>query len=165
MVDSSRDDRSSPRASGMPRKSKIFRALLAKFIMTRRGDLMYLASMRRSRKKSLLSLEFPEIDDLRQRLRFRPADGSIHAGEVRMVLMHVPALASLRRELIDSLGADAARGVLTRIGYAAGTIDAELVRKVRSGRSLLESFAVGPQLQSLEGTLRVELVRFAFDPA
>jgi two-component system response regulator HydG len=121
--------------------------------------------MRKSRTKSPPNLRFPDIDDLRQRLRFRPADGSIHAGDVRMALVHVPALASLRRELIDSLGADAARGVLTRMGYTAGTMDAELVRKVRSGRSLLETFAVGPQLQSLEGMLRVELVRFEFDPA
>jgi len=121
--------------------------------------------MRRPRTKHPASLAFPDIDDLRERLRFRPADGSIHAGDVRMTLLHVPALASLRRELIESLGAEAARGVLTRMGYAAGTIDAELVRKVRSGRSLLESFAVGPQLQSLEGTLRVELLRFEYDPA
>src|ERR1051326_5730575 len=133
--------------------------------MTRSGELMYFVCVRRIPSKAPASLAFPDIDDLRQRLRFRPTDGSIHAGDVRMALVHVPALASLRRELIDSLGADAARGAFTRMGYAAGTVDAELVRKVRPGRSLLESFAVGPQLQSLEGTLRVELVRFDFDPA
>ena len=121
--------------------------------------------MKKGRTKPAPSLKFPDIDDLRARLRFRPADGAIHAGDVRMTLVHVPALASLRRELVDALGVDAARGVLTRMGYAAGTMDAELVRKVRPGRSLLESFAVGPQLQSLEGTLRVQLLQFEYDPA
>jgi DNA-binding NtrC family response regulator/predicted hydrocarbon binding protein len=117
----------------------------------------------RSRNPS--KIQFPDIEDLRSRLRFRPEEGSIHSGDVRMTLVHVPALASLRRELVDALGVDRARGVLTRIGYAAGTLDAQIVRKVRPKRSLLESFAVGPQLQSLEGTLRVELVKFSYDPA
>jgi two-component system, NtrC family, response regulator HydG len=110
-------------------------------------------------------LELPDIADLRERLRFHPEDGSIRYGDVRMVLMHVPALASLRRELIDALGVEAARGVLTRIGYAAGTMDADIVRKVRPHRPFLEAFAVGPQLQSLEGTLRVDGIRVDFDPA
>src|ERR1041384_3982658 len=117
------------------------------------------------KRKPLPSLEFPDIDDLRERLRFQPEEGTIRAGDVRMTLVHVPALASLRRELVDALGVDGARGVLTRIGYAAGTLDAEIVRKVRPARSLVESFAVGPQLQSLEGTLRVELLRLEYDPA
>jgi len=120
--------------------------------------------MPRKRKPSS-SLEFPDIEDLRERLRFQPEEGTIRAGDVRMTLVHVPALASLRRELVDALGVDGARGVLTRIGYAAGTLDAEIVRKVRPARSLVESFAVGPQLQSLEGMLKVELLRLSYDPA
>jgi len=119
----------------------------------------------RRKTKAAPSLEFPDIDDLRERLRFQPEEGTIRSGDVRMTLMHVPALASLRRELIDAIGVDGARGVLTRVGYAAGTLDAEIVRKVRPDRSLIESFAVGPQLQSLEGTLKVELLRFSYDPA
>ncbi len=115
-------------------------------------------------ERSLTPLQFPDLEDLRARLRFHPEDGAIRSGDVRMTLVHVPALASLRRELVDALGFEGARGVLTRVGYAAGTLDAEIVRKVRPHRSLLESFAVGPQLQSLEGTLRVELVRFSYDP-
>src|SRR5215467_4431400 len=95
--------------------------------------------------KAKASIEFPDIHDLQERLRFQPEEGSIRYGDLRMTLMHVPALASLRRELIDALGVDAARGVLTRIGYAAGTLDAEIIRKVRPDRSLVESFAVGPQ--------------------
>src|SRR5687768_3575077 len=111
-----------------------------------------MARPRKPAKRSRERLQFPDIDDLRDRLRFRPEDGSIYSGDVRMTLVHVPAIATLRRELIDALGVDRARGVFTRVGYAAGTLDAEIVRKVRPGRSLLESFAVGPQLQSLEGT-------------
>jgi two-component system, NtrC family, response regulator HydG len=118
-----------------------------------------------TRRKAPASLEFPDIDDLRERLRFQPEEGTIRSGDVRMTLVHVPAFASLRRELVDALGVDGARGVLTRVGYAAGTLDAEIVRKVRPGRSLVESFAVGPQFQSLEGTLKVELVRLSYDPA
>ena len=38
-------------------------------------------------------------------------------------------MGSLRREMIESLGMDVARGLFTRMGYQAGTYDAQMARK------------------------------------
>ena len=59
-------------------------------------------------------------DDLRSRVHFCPQTGQIWLHEHRMLLVHAEAQALLRKELIDSLGIDRARGLLTRMGYASG---------------------------------------------
>ena len=70
------------------------------------------------------------VGDLASRLRFAFDAGHIWLGESRMLLLHGAALSALRKELIDSLGVDRARGMLLRIGYASGARDAELARKL-----------------------------------
>ena len=62
-----------------------------------------------------------------------------------------------------SLGIDAARGLLTRMGYNSGARDAELARKVRPDSTITEMFAVGPQLHMLEDITAVEPVRLEID--
>jgi DNA-binding NtrC family response regulator/predicted hydrocarbon binding protein len=105
------------------------------------------------------SLRYPDIADLMSRLHFSPADGRIWLDDQRMLLVHTGSIGVMRRELIDSLGIDAARGLLTRMGYNSGARDAELARKVRPDSSITEMFAVGPQLHMLEGMTAVEPVR------
>src|SRR6266446_4861752 len=73
------------------------------------------------------ALRYPDIADLMSRLHFSPGDGRIWLDDQRMVLVHTSAMGVLRRELIESLGIDRARGLLTRMGYNSGTRDAELV--------------------------------------
>ncbi|BCZ77837.1 sigma-54-dependent Fis family transcriptional regulator [Paraburkholderia terrae] len=109
------------------------------------------------------SLRYPDIADLMSRLHFSPGDGRIWLDEQRMVLVHTGAMGSMRRELIESLGIDAARGLLTRMGYNSGARDAELARRVRPENSITEMFAVGPQLHMLEGMTMVEPVRLDID--
>ncbi|MFM0393330.1 sigma 54-interacting transcriptional regulator [Paraburkholderia phytofirmans] len=105
------------------------------------------------------SLRYPDIADLMSRLHFSPADGRIWLDDQRMLLVHTGSIGVMRRELIDSLGIDAARGLLTRMGYNSGARDAELARKVRPDSTITEMFAVGPQLHMLEGMTAVEPVR------
>ena len=107
--------------------------------------------------------KFPDFDDIRARLRFCPNDGRIWLDDQRMSLVHAKSLASLRRELIDTLGVDTARGLLTRMGYASGAQDADFARKVRSEQSLIDAFLVGPQLHMLEGAVSVEPLRVEID--
>ncbi|SAL65962.1 sigma-54 dependent transcription regulator [Caballeronia arvi] len=109
------------------------------------------------------SLRYPDIADLMSRLHFSPGDGRIWLDEQRMLLMHTGAMGTMRRELIESLGLDAARGLLTRMGYNSGARDAELARRVRPENSITEMFAVGPQLHMLEGMTMVEPVRLEID--
>jgi two-component system response regulator HydG len=108
-------------------------------------------------------LRYPDIADLMSRLHFSPSEGRIWLGDQRMVLVHTSAMGVLRRELIESLGIDRARGLLTRMGYNSGAHDAELARKVRPSGSLEDMFVVGPQLHMLEGIVAVEPVRLEMD--
>lgn len=101
---------------------------------------------------------FPDIGDLVSRLRFSPGDGEIWLADQRMVLLHNASLAALRRELIEILGNEKTRGILTRMGYLSGVRDAEMVRKVRPNSTDFDAFSVGPQLHSLEGFVSVETV-------
>jgi two-component system, NtrC family, response regulator HydG len=98
---------------------------------------------------------FPDIADLAARLRFAPGNGEIWLDDRRMVLMHNSSLAALRRELIETLGIEKTRGILTRMGYMSGMRDADMVRRVRPDSSDFDAFAVGPQLHGLEGFVSV----------
>ncbi|MBT1076512.1 sigma-54-dependent Fis family transcriptional regulator [Geobacter grbiciae] len=101
--------------------------------------------------------------DLRSRLRFCVETGQIWLHEHRMLLIHAEVQASLRRELIDTLGMDRARGLLTRMGYAAGMRDFELARTRAGSDGDVEAFIAGPQLHMLEGIAKVSTVSLEYD--
>ncbi|RBP11946.1 regulatory Fis family protein [Roseiarcus fermentans] len=107
----------------------------------------------------------PAIHDLANRLRFAPSQGRIWLDDQRMMLMHVSSLGALRQELIESLGKETARGLITRIGYQAGARDAEMAKKLRSGASAMDHFLAGPQLVSLEGIVHCEPIAIDIDVA
>lgn len=106
---------------------------------------------------------FPDFQDLAKRLRFSPRKGRIMLDDQRMILFHVSSLSILRRELIESVGPEAARGILTRIGYQAGARDAELTKKVRRGADIYDLFLIGPQTLSLEGVVFSEPLNLQID--
>lgn len=110
-----------------------------------------------------MNFKYPPDTDLRRLLRFEPDSGSIWLGERRMVLMHTAALAALRQDLINSIGAEHARRILTRMGYASGLSDAEYAKKTRPDETMQDSFMVGPQLHMLEGAARVTPIKLEFD--
>ncbi|MDQ0572597.1 DNA-binding NtrC family response regulator [Variovorax paradoxus] len=105
----------------------------------------------------------PNDMDLRQLIQFSAADGRIWMGGRRMVLLHLSALGSLRRELLLSFGREQSRRVLMRAGHASGRRDAVLARQVRGEAALLEMFLVGPQLHMLQGAVQVTPERFDVD--
>ena len=107
--------------------------------------------------------EASAFDDLVARIRFSAREGRIWLDDQRMLLMHVSALGVLRQELIETLGMERARGLLTRVGYNSGSHDAELARKLRGTRSASSALFIGPQLHMLEGVARVESVRMEID--
>ena len=80
-----------------------------------------------------------------------------------MMLMHVTSLGALRQELIESLGKETARGLITRIGYQAGARDAEMAKRLRSASSAMDHFLAGPQLVSLEGIVHCEPIALDID--
>ncbi len=82
-----------------------------------------------------------------------------------MLLIHLSSFAALRRELIDMFGVECTRGLLTRMGYASGTRDAEIARKVRPRASYFDILAAGPQLHALEGIVAVDPEKVEVDVA
>jgi predicted hydrocarbon binding protein len=108
-------------------------------------------------------LPLPDNTDLVSRIHFSPEDGHIWLDDQRMLLMHASGFGVLRRELIESLGVERARGLLTRIGYNSGANDAQLARKLRRDSDAVDMIHVGPQLHMLEGVGIVIPVRTDVD--
>ena len=77
------------------------------------------------------------------------------AGE-RTLLFDAVALGLLRKELIDTFGATAARGVLTRFGYAHGWRTAEALRTALPWDSEREWRIAGGRLHELHGMVVVD---------
>ena len=105
----------------------------------------------------------PQAADLRRLVHFSSNDGRIWLAGNRMLLLHVEALGSLRKELMRSVGAEQTKRVFKRAGYAAGSRDAALARQVRPNASAYEQFSVGPQLHMLEGAVQVTPEHFQLD--
>jgi DNA-binding NtrC family response regulator len=94
--------------------------------------------------------------DLRELLSFDPGGGVIRFGGERVVLFDAVALGILRKELIDTLGVTAARGILTRVGYANGWRTAESLRNAFPWESDREWRVAGGRLHMLRGFVIVE---------
>ncbi len=116
-----------------------------------------------SGRKAQSGIRVPDIHDLAKRLRFAPQQGRIWLDDQRMMLMHVSSLGALRQELIESLGTETARGLITRIGYHAGARDAEMTKKLRAASNIYDNFMAGPQLVSLEGVVHCEPIALDID--
>jgi len=102
-------------------------------------------------------------DELVSRLHFDAREGRIWLNDQRMLLMHNSAMGVLRQELIEGLGLDKARGLITRMGYNCGAHDADLAQKFRRFDRPIDAVYIGPQLHMLEGVARVEKVNLELD--
>ena len=98
----------------------------------------------------MTSINLSEHADLPDRLKIDFSPGRISLERNRMVLLHASAMASLRKELIDTLGIQRARGVLTRMGYESGRKDAELARRLLPDAFDEDLLKVGPSLHTVE---------------
>ena len=107
----------------------------------------------------------PTLRELAETLTFLPGDGRIWLNDQRMVLWRSSTYGALRSELIATLGQEQARSVLTRVGYAAGAKDAELVRRMWPDSDPANAFHAGPRMHKLEGIVRPTTITFEFDIA
>src|SRR5436190_9942038 len=102
--------------------------------------------------------------ELLDMLSFNLDDGRIWLSGKRMMLLDVASFGALRDELISRLGTHTARAVLTRIGYASGVGDADLIRKRWPTDYALHA-PIGAQIHQLEGVARIEAQRVDWNPA
>lgn len=84
------------------------------------------------------------------------SDGRILFGGARAVLLDAAALGLLRKELIESFGVKAARGILTRFGFAHGWRSAESLEHAHPWEDPSEWRRAGGRLHTLQGLVVVE---------
>ena len=96
--------------------------------------------------------------DLRELLQFDPKGGVITFAGQRALVLDAVALGILRKELIDTLGVSAARGVLTRFGYAHGRRTAEALRDAFPWDDETEWKRSGGRLHALQGIVVSEVI-------
>ena len=96
-------------------------------------------------------------------LKVDNAAGSIHFQHRRMLLMDADAMGLLRKELIDTVGIDRARRILTRFGYACGYRDALATKDWQTDKNIAEWWSHGPRLHTLEGVVRVRVLHSRID--
>lgn len=113
----------------------------------------------------LKPLDAMDFSDITEQLRFNPVEGRIWLRDRRMLLLSAESFGVLRRELIDAIGLQATRRMLTRLGYAAGSRDAELAWKMRNHQSQRDIISAGVQLHALGGYVKAEPIHVEVDSA
>jgi two-component system response regulator HydG len=82
-------------------------------------------------------------------------DGALSFQGRRLVLHDMHAMAQFRRDLVNSLGEEEARRILTRFGFCWGHNDAAAMKRVFEWDTVEELLLAGPRLHSLQGVARV----------
>src|SRR5262249_38368156 len=89
--------------------------------------------------------------------------GVIHFKHRRMLIFDADAMGLLRKELVETLGLEGARRILTRFGYACGYRDALTSKELFGWQSDDDWWAAGPRLHQLEGIVQVRMLRSHMD--
>ena len=108
----------------------------------------------------------PEFQDLCDKVHFVPADGHVLLGGSRLLIANLSFFSVMRRELLENLGLEKARGIFTRMGYSAGYQDAEEVAtQFRVGGNAYDVLTAGPALHAIMGWASVEPTKLEIDVA
>ena len=105
----------------------------------------------------------PQAIHLAELLDFRPDQGIIRLHEQRVVILSAAAMGLMRKELVDTLGPEAARRVLLRFGFADGYHDAVNLRARSNWANPLDGLRSGAMLHTLEGIVRADVRRAEYD--
>jgi DNA-binding NtrC family response regulator len=106
-----------------------------------------------------------QFADLATDLTLSFDDGEIRLENQRMVLVHTQAFGSLRRELIDSLGIERGRTLLTRMGFTSGKSDARMAHELLPNSVDDDLLRVGPALHAFQGVGKVITTHLKIDVA
>ncbi|WP_437724954.1 sigma 54-interacting transcriptional regulator [Sorangium sp. So ce861] len=93
--------------------------------------------------------------DLSELLTVDPQAGELRFSGARAILLDAVAMGLLRKQLIDALGAAAARALLTRFGFAHGFRTAEAARAELPLESDEEWRNAGGRIHTLQGMIRL----------
>lgn len=107
-----------------------------------------------------LSSGYPSPAQLAETVAFAPAQGNIWMFGRRYILMQGAAFGEIRRELINELGLEKARGIYTSTGWHAGARLARQVAQQWPEGDHGSLYSAGPRLHMLEGMVNVETIHF-----
>ncbi len=99
---------------------------------------------------------YPDYNSIVEKIHFDQKTGRVWLDESQMLLIDRTFFCDLRQVLIEIMGTEGARGVLTRLGYLAGFKHAGLTNKLRKDYSDREAFLIGPQLTMVSGIASVK---------
>ena len=103
-------------------------------------------------------LQLPDL------VEFRRGEGQISFHDERVLMVSAAAIGALRREIIASLGIDAARRLLFRFGFTNGYRDAISLRAGFPWEDPLDGIRMGAMLHGIEGAVHADLVRLSRHP-
>jgi two-component system response regulator HydG len=93
------------------------------------------------------------------------SEGRLHLHGRRLVLHDSHAFAQYRKDLLDMVGSEHARRILTRFGYFWGHADAAAMKRVFQWDSLREWVMAGPRLHALQGVVKTQVESLKIDAA
>lgn len=105
----------------------------------------------------------PTLRDMLSQLVYDPAAAHISLRNARLVLHRASIAVELREELLRRFGPYEARVILLRLGFQAGTKDAEFIRTAWPGLDIGDAFTAGTRLHTMTGVVRVQTVYNDFD--
>lgn len=111
-----------------------------------------------------LTVDTLALKNLTDRIHFDLKEGMIWLDARRVLILQAEWFNELRSELIALMGHHQARGLLTRLGYAAGCRDAQLALKLHSTQSWRELLLTGGRLHALQGSVAVVPLVVELDP-
>lgn len=89
-------------------------------------------------------------------LNVQPDKGLIEFCGRRAILIHADSMGALRKELVETLGADSAKVILTRYGFSCGYEDAGLLAGFMNPESMEDFVLGGPRVHTFAGIASVE---------
>ena len=81
----------------------------------------------------------------------------------RLVLHDLHAFAQLRKDLIDTVGPDGARSVLTRFGYFWGQADAAAMKRIFEWESTSDLVRAGARMHTIQGVVKASVRSLEID--
>jgi two-component system, NtrC family, response regulator HydG len=90
--------------------------------------------------------------------------GKVKLLERRLILHDVHAFAQMRNDIIDMVGLQQARQILTRFGHYWGQADASAMKRIFQWDNPIEWLKAGPRMQTLQGLAKTTFKSLSFDP-
>ena len=106
---------------------------------------------------------YPNIEDIARHIHFEASSGTIWLHDQRAVVLPTAVLKAFRTTIVESMGLEEARKMMTTLGYEIGQSDALMAKKFRASGSFHSIIAAGPQLVHLKGIANVDPVNFKVD--